>query len=188
MYADPDPDPECDDDAAETARAVAVPVAATAVAFAAYAGLYGLDSYLRYADLLGPRGEWAQFLVMAGVVGAHGAVHAVGYAVLGGGSWRDVDLDFEVFPDGFEPVRTAVSPGGPIRRSAYLAGLVAPGVLLGVVPVAWALVSGNPLAMFVGAVGLLVSGSDVNEVVDAVRAGDSVHSLGAGSTAPDVER
>ncbi|WP_436908701.1 metalloprotease family protein [Halosimplex marinum] len=186
MYADPDP--ECDDDAVGTARAVAVPVAATTAAFAAYVGLYGLDSYLGYADLLGPRGEWVQFLVMAGVVAAHGAVHAAGYAVLGGGSRRDVTVDFEAFPGGFEPVRVAVSPGGPIRRSAYLAGLVAPGVVLGVVPVAWALASGNPLAMFVGAVGLLVSGSDVSGVIDVVRAADSSRSLAVTSTAPDGER
>jgi hypothetical protein len=185
MYADPDP--ECDDDAVGTARAVAVPVAATAVAFAAYAGLYSLDSYLGYADLLGPRGEWVQFLLLAGVVAAHGAVHAAGYAVLGGGSWRDVDLDFEVLPGGYEPVRVAVSPGGPIRRSAYLVGLVAPGVLLGVVPVAWALASGNPLAMFVGAVGLLASGSDVSEVVGVVRAADSAR-LAVTSTAGDGRR
>lgn len=171
MYADPDP--ECDDDAAGTARAVAVPVAATAAAFAAYVGLYGANRYLGYADLLGPRGELLQFLVIAGVVVAHGAVHAAAYAALGAGGWRDVSVDVETLPGGLEPVRIAVVPGAPIRRSAYLAGVAAPAVLLGVAPVTWALTSGNPLALFVGAVGLLVSGADVNEAVDVVRADSS---------------
>jgi|GEM_PF-2545597 len=176
MYADPDP--ECDDDAVGTARSVAAPVATTAVAFAAYAALYGLDSYLGYVDLLGPNGEWLQFLAMAGAVAAHGGVHAVAYAVLGAGSWTDVTLDVEVRPGGFEPVRVAVVPGASIRRSAYLTGLAAPGVLLGLAPAAWALATGNPLALFVGLIGVLVSGSDANEVARV---------LGARDTAPEHE-
>jgi len=171
MYADPDP--ECDDDAVGTVRAVAVPVAATAVAFAAYVGLYGLDGYLGYADLLGPCGEWLQFPLLGGVVAAHGAVHAVAYAVLGERSWTDVTVDFEVAPGGFEPVRVTVAPDGPIRRSAYLVGLAAPGLALGLAPAAWALATGNPLALFVGLVGVLVSGSDVTEVARVLAARDA---------------
>jgi len=171
MYADPDP--ECDDDAVGTARAVAVPVATAAVAFAAYAGLHGLDSYLGYVDLLGPNGEWLQFLALAGAVAAHGAVHAVAYAALGAGAWYDVTLAVEVRPGGFEPVRATVRPTGPIRRSAYLTGLAAPGVLLGLAPAAWALATGNPLALFVGLVGILVSGSDANEAARVLGARDA---------------
>jgi len=170
MYADPDP--ECDDDAVGTARAVAVPVAAAAAAFAAYVGLYGLDGYFEYTEMLGPRGEWLQFLLLAGVVAAHGAVHAVAYAVLGEGSWTDVTADVEIAPGGFEPVRVTVLPGVSIPRSAYLVGLAAPGIALGLAPAAWALATGNPLALFVGLVGILVSGSDVTEAARVLDARD----------------
>ncbi|WP_415379768.1 hypothetical protein [Halosimplex sp. TS25] len=171
MYADPDP--ECDDTEWGTVRAVAVPVAVAAAFAGAYLAVYGLDRYLDYAAMLGPRGEWLQFAVMAGVVGLHGAVHAAAYALLGEGSWRDVTAEMSLFPGGIDPVRVSVRPDGPIRRSAYLAGIAAPGVLLGFVPAAWALATGNPLALFVGLVGVLLTGSDVGELLDTMRSPDA---------------
>lgn len=171
MYADPDP--ECDDDALGTAVSVGVPVAVTAVAVGAYVATYGLDRYLDYGAMLGPRGEWLQFAVLGGLVVAHGVVHALAYALLGEGSWRAVRLDVSTDPSGIDPVRVAVRPAGRIRRSAYALGVAAPGLLLGVAPAAWALVSGNPLAMFVGAVGLLICGSDAAELRDVLGARDA---------------
>jgi len=170
MYADPDP--SCDDEWGAGA-AVGVPVTVTAAVFGGYLVSYGLDSYLGYVTMLGPGGEWLQFLVMAGLVVLHGVVHAVAYAVLGDGSWRSVRLDFSTEPGGIDPVRVAVLPGGRIRRTAYLVGVAAPGVVLGLVPAGWALVTGNPLAMFVGAFGLLLTGSDVSELLAVLAAPDS---------------
>ncbi|WP_436927767.1 hypothetical protein [Halosimplex amylolyticum] len=171
MYADPDP--ECDDAEWGRGRAMPVPVAVAAAFAGVYLAVYGFDRYLDYAAMLGPRGEWLQFAVVAGVVGLHGAVHAVAYALLGEGSWRDAAVDASLFPGGVDPVRVTVFPDGPIRRSAYLVGVAAPGVLLGVVPATWALVTGNPLALFVGLVGVLLTGSDVGELIETARAPDA---------------
>ncbi len=172
MYADPDP--ECDDDAWGRVRAVGVPVAVAAAFAGVYVATYGFDRYLDYTAMLGPRGDVLQFALLAGVVVLHGAVHAVAYALLGEGSWRDVTVDASLFPGGLDPVRVAVLPAGPIRRSAYLVGVAAPGVILGVVPAMWALATGNPLALFVGLVGVLSAGSDVSESLDAIRHPDVV--------------
>ncbi|WP_459193315.1 DUF3267 domain-containing protein [Halosimplex sp. J119] len=173
MYADPDPDPECDEDAWGTARTAAVPLAVAAAFAGAYLAAYGLDRYLDYTAALGPRGDLLQFVVMAGVVALHGAVHALAYALLGAGSWRDVTVEASLFPGGIDPIRVSVHPDGPIRWSAYLVGVAAPGVLLGVAPAAWALATGTPLALFVGLVGILLTGPDVRELIDTVRAPDT---------------
>ena len=176
VYADPDP--ECAEDDRGATRAVAVPLAVAAAFAGVYVGTYGVDRYLDYVTMLGPRGEWLQFVVMGGLVVGHGAVHAITYAVLGEGSWRDVRVDVSLFPDGLDPVRVAVLPDGPIRRSAYLLGVAAPGLLLGVTPCAWALLTGTPLALFVGLVGVLLTGSDVSELLAT---------LGVSDTAADRE-
>ncbi|MFC7197150.1 DUF3267 domain-containing protein [Halosimplex aquaticum] len=147
---------------------------AVATAFAGvYLGAYGFDRYLDYAAMLGPRGEWLQFAVMGGLVVLHGAVHAVAYALLCEGSWRDVAVEASLFPGGLDPVQVFVVPTAQIRRSAYLVGVAAPGVLLGLVPAAWALATGNPLALFVGLVGILLTGSDIGELLDTVRSPDA---------------
>lgn len=172
MYADPDP--ECDDeDAWGTVRTTAVPLAVAAAFAGPYLVAYGFDRSLDYAAMLGPDGEWLQFAAMGGLLVLHGAVHAVAYALLGEGSWRDVTVEASLFPGGIDPVSVSVVPDASIRRSAYLVGLAAPGVLLGLAPAAWALATGSPLALFVGLVGILLTGSDVSELLGAVRSPDA---------------
>jgi hypothetical protein len=48
-------------------------------------------------------------------------------------------------------------------------GVAAPGIVLGVVPAALALVTGDALAMFVGLIGLLLIATDVGALVEAWR-------------------
>lgn len=163
-----DPDPECAEDRQETARAVGVPIAVAATVAGLYVGTYGVYRYLDYTAMLGERGTWLQFVVLAGLVVLHGLLHAAAYASLGGGTLRDVTLDVALSPqDSLEPLRVSVLPSTPMSRWAYRAGVAIPGVLLGLAPAAWALATGNPLALFVGLVGVLLTGSDVNALVDS---------------------
>lgn len=166
MYADPDP--ECADDEWGAGVAVGIPLVVTGAVLGAYVLAYGLDRYVEYADMLGPRGELLQFAVIGGLLIVHGVVHAVAYALLGEGSWRAVSVEVVTDTAGIDPVAVSVLPAGKIRRSAYVVGVAAPGVVLGLLPAAWALLIGNPLAMFVGAVGLLLTGSDVTELLDVL--------------------
>lgn len=167
MYVDPHPD--CGENEGETARTAVVPVAAAGVSAGAYLATYGVERYLEYAEMLGPRGETLQFGVVFALIGAHVAGHAAAFAIVGS-SWRDVTLDATVLPDGsIEPVSVSVRPSEPIRRWRYSIGLAVPGVALGLLPATLGVVTGNPLSLFVGVVGLLVTGPDVQELLDAWR-------------------
>ena len=172
MYVDPDP--RCEDEGWETAASVLVPVATTAVAWGAFMATYGVERYLDYAAMLGEHGALLQFVVMAGVVAVHGALHAVAFVAVGALSVRDITVDLVLRPENGRGVRACVLPAVPMRRWAYHLGVAVPGVFLGALPVVVALVTGNPLAMFVGVVGLLTTPGDVQVLLDAWRHRETV--------------
>lgn len=168
MYVDPDP--ECDEEGWGTTRSVVVPAVAIVAFGGAYVGTYGLDRYLTYTELLGPNGVVLQFAVMAGLIAFHEVIHAVTYATVGGLSWDDIDVEFAFeFEDGYDPLHHSVHPARPVRRWVYYVGVAAPGIVLGFVPALVALLTGNPLAMFVGVIGLLLLSTDVGSLVSAWR-------------------
>lgn len=167
MYVDPDP--ECDEERWGTARSMAVPAAAVAAFGGGYVATYGLEQYFTYVEWLGPDGVLVQFAVIVGLVVLHEAVHALAYATVGGLSVSEIDLAVGLDRDSLDPVHYSVHPTRPVRRSAYLGCVAAPGVLLGVVPATVALVTGNSLAMFVGVVGLLLAVTDVGTFLRALR-------------------
>jgi len=120
--------------------------------------------------MLGDHGALLQFALMAVLLAAHEAVHAAAY-VLGGRSWDEVDVAFELFPSGtYDPVRVSVQPAVPMNRWAYRFGVALPGLLLGVLPSALAVATGNPLAMFVGLFGTVLLPPDVETLLDTWRA------------------
>ncbi|WP_440990607.1 DUF3267 domain-containing protein [Haloarchaeobius baliensis] len=167
MYVDPDP--ECHEDGWGEARSTVVGVTAALAAGGAYAATYGLEQYFAYTEAL-PAGVLLQFAVIAAVLVAHEAVHAVAYATVGGCSRDEIAVEAGIeFGDGLDPVHHSVHPTRPIRRSAYWACLAAPTLLLGVVPAAVGLLTGSALATFVGVVGLLLVSTDVAPAVTAWR-------------------
>lgn len=173
MYVNPDP--ECDEEGWGEARSATVAVAVAAIAAGAYAMAYGVERYLTYTDHLGEYGVALQFGVLAAVLLAHEAVHALAYATVGRLSWDEIEVEFELFPeDSHEPFDHSVHPVRPVRRWAYYVCVAAPGVLLGVVPATVALLTGHSLAMFVGLVGLLLVATDVGPLVEAWRHPDAV--------------
>lgn len=172
MYVDPDP--ECHEEGWGTARSTAVAVAVAVAVGGTYALTYGVERYLTYAEMLGPRGELVQFAVVAGLFVAHEAVHALAYVVCGV-SPADVEVEFGLDREApLDPVHHSVHPGRPIERWRYYVGVAAPGVALGVAPATLALATGNPLAMFVGGVGLLLVATDVSALVAAIRHPESI--------------
>lgn len=168
MYVDPDP--ECNEEGWGTARSMAVPAAAVAAFGGGYVMRYGLDQYLTYTELLGPYGVWLQFAVIAAVVVLHETLHGLAYVAVSGLSWSEIEVEFTVDTgSAVDPVHHSVHPTRPIRRRAYYLGVAAPGVMLGFLPATVGLVSGNPLAMFVGIVGILLISTDVNALITAWR-------------------
>ena len=168
MYVDPDP--ECDEEGWGTARSAAVAVAAAAAFGGGYVATYGVDRYLTYTESLGPHGVVVQFGVVAALVALHEAVHAVAYAAVGGLSWDEIAVEVELdFEDGLDPLHHSVHPARPVRRRAYYVGVVAPGVLLGILPATVGLATGSALATFVGLVGLLLISTDVGTLVEVWR-------------------
>lgn len=167
MYVDPDP--ECDEAGWGTARSTGVGALAALAVGGAYVATYGFDRYLTYTDAL-PAGELLQFAVLAAVLVAHEAVHALAYRTVGGCTWDEVAVEARLsFDGGLDPVHHSVHPTRPVRRSAYLVCLAAPTVLLGVVPAAVGLATGSALATFVGLAGLLLVSTDVAPAVAAWR-------------------
>lgn len=167
MYVDPDP--ECHEDGWGAARSTAVGATAALAVGGAYVATYGLAQYLSYADAL-PAGELLQFAVIAAVFVGHEAVHAIAYATVGRCSWDEIRVEADIeFGEGLDPVRHSVHPTRPVPRTAYWLCLAAPTLLLGVVPAAVGLVTGSALATFVGIVGLLLVGTDVDPAVTAWR-------------------
>jgi hypothetical protein len=168
MYVDPDP--ECDEERWGEARSMAVTIATVAAFGGGYVMTYGVDQYLTYTELLGPYGVFLQFGVIVGLVVLHEAIHAVVYATIGSLSWSEIEVEVGFdFEDTFDPLDHSVHPARPIRRWAYVVCVAAPGIVLGVVPAALALVTGNALAMFVGLIGLLLIATDVGALVEAWR-------------------
>lgn len=173
MYVDPDP--ECDEEGWGAARSAAVPAVAVVAFGGGYVATYGLDQYLTYTELLGPHGVVLQFALIAGLIALHEALHGAAYAAVGGLSWDEIDVEVGLeLEDGFDPIRHSVHPARPVRRWVYYAGVAAPGLVLGFVPAAIALLTGNPLAMFVGVVGLLLLSTDVGALVTAWRDPESI--------------
>lgn len=163
-----DPDPECDEEGWGTARAAAAPVAVAVALGGAYVGTYGLERFFDYVTMLGEYGVVVQFGVLAAVVAAHEAIHAVAYAVLCGLSRDEVAVEAALFPDGsLDPLHVSVHPDRAVRRWRYAVGVAAPGVLLGLVPSAVGLATDNPLAAFVGLYGVLLVATDVPALVEA---------------------
>jgi hypothetical protein len=56
----------------------------------------------------------------------------------------------------------------------YYAGLAAPGLVLGVLPAAVGLATGDPLATFVGVAGVLLVATDVAPLVAACRRPEAI--------------
>jgi len=165
-----DPDPECNEEGWGEARSMAVTIAAVVAFGGGYVATYGVDRYLTYTESLGPHGVFLQFGVTVGLVVLHEVIHAVAYATIGNLSWSEIEVkvgfDFE---DTFDPLDHSVHPARPIHQWAYIVGVAAPGIVLGVVPAALALVTGDALAMFVGLIGLLLITTDVGALVEAWR-------------------
>ncbi len=173
MYVDPDP--ECDEEGWGTVRSAVVPAVAIVAFGGSYVTTYGLDRYLTYTELLGPHGAVLQFALIAGVVVLHEGIHAAAYAIASGLSWDEIEVDVELdLEGGVDPIRHSVHPARPVRRWVYYVGIAAPGVVLGVVPSAVAVATGNPLAMFVGVVGLVLLSTDVGALVTAWRNPESI--------------
>ena len=167
MYVDPDP--ECHEDGWGAARSTAVGATAALAVGGAYVATYGLAQYLTYADAL-PAGELLQFAVIAAVFVAHEAAHAIAYATVGRCSWDEIRVEAGIeFGEGLDPIHHSVHPTRPVPRTAYWLCLAAPTLLLGVVPAAVGLATGSALATFVGIVGLLLVGTDVDPAVTAWR-------------------
>ena len=167
MYVDPDP--ECHEDGWGAARSTAVGATAALAVGGAYVATYGLAQYVTYTAAL-PAGELLQFAVIATVLVAHEAVHAIAHATIGRCSWDEIRVEADVeFGDGLDPIHHSVHPTRPVPRTAYWLCLAAPTLLLGVVPAAVGLATGSALATFVGIVGLLLVGTDVDPAVTAWR-------------------
>lgn len=167
MYVDPDP--ECDEDGWGTARSSAVGVTAALAVLGAYVASYDVERYLGYTDAL-PAGELLQFGVVAAVLVAHEAVHAVAYATVARCSWDEIAVEARVaFDGGLDPLQHSVHPTRPVRRTAYWVCLAAPTVVLGVAPAAVGLATGSALATFVGVCGLLLVATDVAPAVESWR-------------------
>lgn len=140
-----------------------------------YSTLYGLDRLLSYGDILGPHAVILQFGVMALLVGVHEGIHALSFMGFGDLNWSEVEKRLAVNPSGTrDPIQLYVYPKKPISERAYMLGVGMPGVVLGVAPSIFGLVTGSPFLMAVGIFGIGMTPIDVDVLLSRPAHDDSV--------------
>jgi hypothetical protein len=118
-----------------------------------HAVLYREDALTALFHALG--GWWSALAIFAGIV-VHELLHGITMCLLGRLRWADM-----TFGVNWGAMMPYAHPTGPIQARAYAIGTAMPGVLLGILPAAAGLATGNAALSGWGAIFLAAAAGDL---------------------------
>lgn len=122
--------------------------------FALYYYWWGGEKIAGDLRLISDNFALALLILILGI-GAHELIHGLSWMAAAGLNWNTIEFGFKL---------SALSPyahcGEPMKVTAYRFGVIAPGLVLGLLPFLWGLVTGNGNCIWFGLIFTLAAGGD----------------------------
>ena len=102
--------------------------------------------------------------VIVALIPVHELIHGLTWSIYAPNGWKDID--FGIMAQYLTPYCTCKSP---LAKVPYIIGTLMPGIILGILPTVYAILSGSFMALMIGLIMIISAGGDIAIVMNLLK-------------------